>query len=209
MIRSLIYDTLFRPLTARWYAEVLTRLPDRSHLLDVGVGTAGALTHNAALVRDKQLHVTGIDIDDEYMKRARERVTKAGLHDNVTLTLESVYDHVGGPYDAVYFSASFMLLPEPEEALRHVSALLKPEGRIFFTQTFSERRSRLLEIAKPLLIKITTIDFGRVTYEEDFVRSLRESGLHLEELTVLDVNVGQSFRLAVAAPGDSARLHDF
>lgn len=207
MFRSLIYDAVFRPLTSRWYAEVLARLPENAHMLDVGVGTAGALSDNASTVNDKRLHITGIDIDNEYLQRARRRVDRAGLANNVTLSLESVYDHRGGPYDAVYFSASFMLLPEPEAALRHVSTLLKPDGRIFFTQTFSERRSRLLEIAKPLLVRITTIDFGRVTYEEDFIRSLRDGGLQLEELTVLDMNAGQSFRLAIATPSAFASFH--
>lgn len=200
MLRGLIYDFTLRPLTTRWYREVLGRMPIGARLLDVGVGTGGALARNAALVKERRLQITGIDIDSEYMKRAGGRMREAGLDDNVTLCLESVYDHRSGPYDAVYFSASFMLLPEPERALRHVITLLKPEGRIFFTQTFNEHRSTLLEKAKPLLRKLTTIEFGRVTYEDDFLNTLKDGGLKLEEFTTMNANAGHSFRLAIAAP---------
>jgi tRNA A58 N-methylase Trm61 len=205
MLRGLIYDVTLRPLTRGWYREVLGRLPEGARLLDVGIGTGGALAGNAKLVRSKQLQVTGIDIDADYVKRALKRIQEAGLDDNVQVRLQSVYDHQGGPYDAVYFSASFMLLPEPERALRHVTTLLKPDGRVFFTQTFNERRSTLLEKAKPLLRKLTTIEFGRVTYEDDFLNTLKDGGLHLEELVTMNANAGHSFRLAVAARHPAAQ----
>lgn len=199
MLRGLIYDAMFRPLTTGWYRQVLERLPDGAHMLDVGIGTGSALARNSSLLREKKLRITGIDIDSDYVVRARKRIREAGLDDIVDVRLESVYDHKDGPYDAVYFSASFMILPEPERALHHVSTLLNPAGRIFFTQTFSERRSTLLEKAKPLLKNLTTVEFGRVTYEEDFVDTLRAGGLQLEELTVMNGSPVHSYRLAIAS----------
>lgn len=168
MIRSIIYDTLIVGLTAKWYAEVLQRLPTGAALLDVGIGTAGALLANAGLVEQKRLRITGIDIDGDYVERARNELLRAGLQDRIEVRHESVYDHRGGPYDAVYFSGSFMLLPEPERALRHCALLLRPNGRLYFTQTIQQQRSRWMETIKPLLKRVTSIDFGRVTYEEDF-----------------------------------------
>jgi len=200
MFRSTIYDITFAQLTARWYREVLERVPEHAHLLDVGVGTASALTRSAAIIRRRQLRVTGIDIDADYIARGLQHVRRTELEDHVRLRLESVYDHQGGPYDAAYFSASFMLLEMPEKALRAVGALLKPGGCIIFTQTFSERRSRLIEIAKPLLGKLTTVEFGRVTYEEEFLHTLDRGGLTLEDFVVMSSNAMQSFRLAIARP---------
>ncbi|TVS18733.1 MAG: class I SAM-dependent methyltransferase, partial [Gammaproteobacteria bacterium] len=111
MIRSTIYDATLRGLTANWYAEVLRRVPEDAAVLDVGIGTAGALLANAGLVEQKRLRVTGIDIDRDYVARARSKIGRSGQDDQINVHLESVYDHSGGPYDAVYFSASFMLLP--------------------------------------------------------------------------------------------------
>jgi ubiquinone/menaquinone biosynthesis C-methylase UbiE len=200
LVRGLIYDAAILPLTTRWYREVLDRLPEHALLLDVGIGTGGALARNAETVKAKDLHVVGVDIDGDYITRCRTVLAEAALADRVEARLESIYDHRGGPYDAAYFSASFMLMPDPPAVLRHVIGLLKPEGRIYFTQTFQDRKSKLMEKAKPLLKKVTTIEFGKVTYEEDFRRTVEEGGLELIELTTMDARGAQSYRLAVGVP---------
>ncbi|MGY6566033.1 MAG: class I SAM-dependent methyltransferase [Halomonadaceae bacterium] len=200
MLRSLIYDALILKLTSRWYAAVLERLPEEAALLDVGVGTAGALAANAETVRRKGLRITGIDIDADYIDRAQRRLEEESLCAHAEVRLESVYDHDGGPYDAAYFSASLMLLPEPERALRHCAALLNPGGRLYFTQTIQLRPSRGMEWLKPMLKRLTSIDFGRVTYEDAFKAQLDAAGLRLEEFTVLSRNGSRASCLAVAAP---------
>ena len=208
MIRSFIYDSIFLKLTSRWYAEVLERMPEGSSLLDVGVGTAGALLANADLVRRKNLHVTGIDIDADYIESARGRLRESTLTDRAEVLLESVYKHNGGPYDAVYFSASFMLLPEPEQALRHCCELLNPGGRVFFTQTIEKQPARWMEILKPMLRRVTSIEFGRVTYEEDLKAQIRAAGLELEEFTTLAHYGNRAACLATAAPAAVRRKQD-
>lgn len=196
-MRAWIYDKTIRPLTAGWYREVLGRLAPGSRLLDVGVGTAGALVENAPIVRARNLHVHGIDIDPDYVRQAHRSVLNADLVDHISVEQVSVYDHRGGPYDAAYFSASFMLMPDPPAALRHVVGILRPGAPVFFTQTFEHRRNRIVETAKPLLHRVTTIKFGKVTYEEDFLDAIRDAGQHVEEMTTLERQRTRSFRLAV------------
>ncbi len=200
MIRSFIYDSLILRLTSRWYAEVLGRVPEGAALLDVGIGTAGALLANADLVERKKLRVVGIDIDADYVARAQRRLGDSSLAGRAEVRLESVYDHQGGPYDAVYFSGSFMLLPEPERALRRCCALLRPGGRIFFTQTIQEQPARWMEILKPMLKRVTSIDFGHVTYEDGFRAQVHDAGLELEEFTALDRHASRASYIAVARP---------
>lgn len=200
VMRSFVYDTLILRLTSRWYAEVLSRVPEGAALLDVGIGTAGALLANAERVKRKRLHVTGIDIDADYLARAQRRLADSSLAECAEVRLESVYDHRGGPYDVVYFSASFMLLPKPEQALHHCCSLLRPGGRLYFTQTLQKRPARWMEILKPLLKRFTSIDFGRVTYEEHFKSQLHAAGLVLEEFTPLAHHRSRAPCLAVARP---------
>lgn len=199
-VRARIYDAVIVHMTAGWYGAVLERVPERCRLLDVGIGTGSALLENAEKVVKKDLHVTGIDIDADYVERCRREIARRRLGQRVAVRLESVYDHQGGPYDAVYFSGSFMLLPDPARALQHVGPLLTPGGRIYFTQTFEQRRSTVLEILKPLLRLVTTIDFGRVTYEPDFRAALVAGGTELEELQTLSRGRRRSAVLAVAGP---------
>jgi SAM-dependent methyltransferase len=166
--------------------------------LDIGIGTGSALLANADVLVAKDIRVTGVDVDDAYVERCRAAVARRGLADRVEARRVSIYDHRGGPYDAAYFSASFMLLPDPPAALRHVRGLLTPGYRIYFTQTFEHDRSRAVELLKPLLHLVTTIDFGRVTYERDFRRALADGGVELEEFETLHANPRRSAILAVA-----------
>jgi 2-polyprenyl-3-methyl-5-hydroxy-6-metoxy-1,4-benzoquinol methylase len=200
MIRSFIYDTLILRLTSGWYAEVLRRVPEGATLLDVGIGTAGALLANGDLVKRKCLRVVGVDIDADYIARARQRLRGSSLAGLAEVRLESVYDHQGGPYDVVYFSGSFMLLPQPEQALRHCRALLNPGGRMFFTQTIQKQPARWMEILKPMLKRVTSIDFGRVTYEDDFRAQIHAAGLELEEFTALAHHGSRASYIGVARP---------
>ena len=84
---------------------------------------------------------------------------------------------------AVYFSGSFSLLPQPLEALGACKRLLRSGGRIYITQTFQRAHSAwraplspaaaptravagpVLEVVKPLLKPLTRIDFGELCYE--------------------------------------------
>lgn len=196
--RARIYDRAIVGLTAGWYQAVLSRLPVGCRLLDIGIGTGSALLANADLLESRDIHVTGVDIDRAYIDRCNAAIAARGLGNRISARLESIYDHRGGPYGAAYFSASFMLLPDPPGALRHVTALLQPDSRIYFTQTFEHRPSRLVERVKPLLRVVTTIDFGRVTYEADFRTALAAGGLELEELINLDNGARRSSVLAIA-----------
>ncbi len=199
-MRAWIYDRAIKPLTVRWYRSVLERLEPGTLMLDIGIGTGSSLVANASLLRERNIRVVGVDIDPDYVKAARKLIQKHGIDDLVEVRLESVYDHRGGPYDAVYFAASFMLMPDPAGALRHVMRLLTPSGRVFFTQTFHEKRSPLLEKAKPLLVKVTTIDFGKVTYEEDFIRVVKAAGMEIIENEPMQKGRSQTFRRVVGRP---------
>jgi ubiquinone/menaquinone biosynthesis C-methylase UbiE len=203
-VRAWVYDRVIAGMTATWYRQVLARLPHGARMLDVGIGTGAALARCADVVRAKDLTVVGLDIDRDYLSRCQAAVRRAGLTGHVSPVLGSVYDHRGGPYDAVYFSASLMLLPDPAAAIAHVATLLVPNGRLFSTQTFHHRRSPLLEWAKPLAQHVTTIHFGRVTYEHEFRKAFADAGVELEELTTMSATRHSSYRLAVARVPDAA-----
>jgi len=196
--RAYIYDRAIVGMTAGWYRAVLARLPVGAQILDVGIGTGAALLANADLLADRDLQVTGVDIDTAYIERCRSEVARRELSCRVQVHLESVYDHTGGPYDAIYFSGSFMLLPDPAKALRHVTPLLAAGALVYFTQTFQHARAPLLEWFKPLLGWLTSIDFGRVSYEPEFRRTLATGGLEVETFERLHSSARQCAVLVVA-----------
>ncbi len=203
-MRAWIYDQFLLPLTTGWYKEVIARVPNDSRLLDVGIGTAGALIGNADLVRAKNITVVGVDIDADYINRAEQYIEEHELDDRVKVLHQSIYDHHDGPYDAIYFAASFMLMPDPAAILQHCYGILAPGGRIYFTQTFQESKSKMAEAVKPMLKKVTTIDFGSVTYEEDFVSLVAGAGLQIDEMTTMSRSRSRTYRIVVGRPEGSS-----
>jgi cyclopropane fatty-acyl-phospholipid synthase-like methyltransferase len=199
-LRSAIYDAVIVGMTTDWYRAVLCRLPVGCRLLDVGIGTGAALIANADLLVEKDVRVMGVDVDAAYVERCRSAIVGHGLEDRVTVRLEAIDVHEGGPYDAVYFSGSFMLLPDPVGTLRHVRSVVVPGGPVYFTQTFEHRRSRAVELVKPLLRGLTGIDFGRVTYEPDFRATLADAAFRLVEMETLRPGARRAAVLAIARP---------
>jgi hypothetical protein len=51
-----------------------------------------------------------------------------------------------------------------------------------------------------MLKRVTSIDFGRVTYEDDFRGQIHAAGLELEEFTALETHGSRASYLAVARP---------
>jgi ubiquinone/menaquinone biosynthesis C-methylase UbiE len=185
-------------MTADWYRAVLLRLPKGTHTLDVGIGTGLALVRNLDLIESKFLRFTGIDYDNDYMLRCSDLFKSKGLSSKGNeVHYASVYDWKGGPYDAAYFSGSLMIMPDRPGALRHVMSLLKPGGKIYVTQTLEEEPNKIMELIKPFLKFALTIDFGSVTYEKDFLKTVEDAGLRLCEREILKKTPARSFNLFV------------
>jgi hypothetical protein len=71
-------------------------------------------------------------------------------------------------FNAVFFSGSFSLLPDPPRALNAVLPFLRQHGgQIYITQTYQRYTPPFLAYVKPLLRYITTIDFGKLIPEEE------------------------------------------
>lgn len=57
--------------------------------------------------------------------------------------------------------------------------MLAPGGRIVFLLTMHKNKNWLMDIIKPWFKYITTIDFGRMTYEDQFLGLLDENKLDI------------------------------
>ena len=103
----------------------------------------------------------------------------------MTVIHESIYDYntsLNTKFDAIYFSSSLMIMPDPIKALTHCVSMFKfnNKGIIYITQTFEEKEYNF-EFIKPLLKFIITIDFGNVTYYNDFMDTIAKAKLKIVE----------------------------
>lgn len=212
-MRSYVYDTIIVSMTLRWYREVLFLCPMAASVLDVGIGTATSLIGNRDLVISKQLAVTGVDYDLDYVRSAQANVAAHNLQDQVRIEHASIHDFNAthtDKFDVVYFSGSFMILPDQSAALRHCVAMLRSPvpkapgaGNIFFTQTFETRTfigQFVTPYVKRALRAITTIDFGEVTYEDDFRAALDRAAVDIVETRPLKDSRFRTQTLVVARP---------
>lgn len=212
-----IYDIVIIRMTKVWYKAVLERVAPGSRILDIGIGTATALVDgaNKDLVKEKKLTVVGIDYEAAYIRKAQQVVADAGLSAQVVCHCQSIYeeklyDLFAGPakFDAAYFSGSLTLMPDPPEALKAAAHMLKSGGLIYVTQTFQNRPSPMMEKLKPLLQKITTIDFGRVTYHKEVAEIVTKAGMTIVEDKPVPGsidNANQTARMLLIKPLFSSR----
>jgi len=117
--------------TARWRDPVqqgsfdALALTGTDRLLDVGCGTGAASRKAAALVRS----VVGVDLSSEMLREAGEL---ARAIDNVTFMQADAeaLPFAEGSFTAVLCSNSFHHYPNPADALREMSRVLTPAGRL-------------------------------------------------------------------------------
>ena len=189
---SFIYDIVVsRPVTSHTYYRLLQRMKANSSdfkqlesILDVGVGTGTALSY---IIPDlnKDVKIIGVDIDQNYVDYCQKLFK---TRNNITILLKDFNEmddkdlkslEVENRFDVIFFSSSFMLMPNKIKTLEKARSLLKQNGKIYFVLTLFEKRKKLIERFKPLLKYATTIDFGEALTESQFLEILKESGLNV------------------------------
>jgi 2-polyprenyl-3-methyl-5-hydroxy-6-metoxy-1,4-benzoquinol methylase len=187
-MKNRLYQLLINRATNECYRNCLYYVPNDCRLLDVGIGNGLMIETFHPLIKSKRLRITGIDIDLDYLRHCRELIQKHQMEDYIDVGQGSVETYAPpnpGCFDFILFTMSFMLVRDPSSVLRRAKDWLKPGGEIVFVQAMFKRRSRFVDLIKPKLKYLTTVDFGRAIYEEDFFALLRESRLSVKEDRVL------------------------
>lgn len=191
MLGNMIYNFLIDEVTDFCYQNCLGYFPDNSSILDVGIGNGAMLEKYHSLVKRKKLKITGIDKNQGYLKHCARLVQQYQLGENFTLynqPIELLELPSGKRFDFILFSMSFMLFKDQHSVLDRVSRWLSPEGEIVFFQTMFRERSKVLEFIKPKIKYFTSVDFGRVTYEDDFRTFLRTRKLAISHDRMVKAN---------------------
>lgn len=212
-----IYDSMIVHMTEKWYHSVLSQLDDNSVVLDVGIGTAGALLRCEEIIKAKDLSIIGIDYNEYYISGAKEAIEKSNMTKYVSVHCLDLYDveklqqvmkastandENNGKVDAVYFSGSFSLLPDPKGALQMTMPLLKSSSSlVYIAQTYQKKVFPLLSNLKPLVKYVTTIDFGQLIKVDEITKLLNDeelvsSGLVLKSHNVIEGSLDNYWQAA-------------
>jgi alpha-N-acetylglucosaminidase len=183
-MKNYFYNLVIRDVNQHCYDNCLNYISRQAAVLDVGVGNGIMLKNFHSLIKSKELKITGIDINRYYLNHCQSLIEKYGLDQNIEIhctPVEKYEPRCRECFDFILFSMSFMLFTDPCRVLETAKDWLKPGGEIIFFQTIYKDEFRLMEFIKPRLKYITTVDFGRVTYEKEFLETLKAHHMEVVE----------------------------
>jgi ubiquinone/menaquinone biosynthesis C-methylase UbiE len=183
-MRNYLYKLIIDDVTDICYKNCLEYFPAHSSILDVGIGNGIMIKDYHDVIRSKNLKITGIDINEDYLSHCKELICEWELRDNIEvhkMPVEKYAPPEKGYFDFILFSMSFMLFEDQKLVLDRIKPWLKPHGEVVFFQTMFKDKSFFMELIKPRLKYVTSIDFGRVTYEKDFAALLDQKDISITQ----------------------------
>src|SRR5438105_10949437 len=129
-----VYDFIFGPTLhpGRVRAIQRTGIKPGDRVLEVGVGTG----INAALY-PPDCAVTGIDLSDSMLEKARDRVARKGVRNIRLLEMDAAdLRFADNAFDIVYAPYVISVVPDPVAVVREMRRVCKTGGRIVMLNHF-------------------------------------------------------------------------
>jgi len=131
-----VYDRVYRGLLADGHRKLAALAAAAgTDILEVGVGTGLTLRHYPSRCR-----VTGVDISEHMIARAREKVRREKLQHISALEVMDAHAlaFADRSFDAVCLPFVITLIPEPERALDECARVLRPGGEIILASKLGD-----------------------------------------------------------------------
>lgn len=129
-----LFGSIFNPGRLSCVDIINNSASQNAKILEIGIGTGLSLP----LYR-KDLHITGIDISDKMLEKARELATEQSLNDRVDLKVMDAADLEFEDNSFDYIVAMYVasVVPDVNLFLEELTRVAKPDTKIIFVNHFS------------------------------------------------------------------------
>jgi phosphatidylethanolamine/phosphatidyl-N-methylethanolamine N-methyltransferase len=142
------YDFVFGPTLHTGRLQAIKRMGIKAgdRVLEVGVGTG----INATLY-PRDCAVTGIDLSDSMLEKARERVARHGITNVRLLEMDAAdIKFADNSFDIVYAPYLISVVPDPVAVAREMHRVCRPGGRVILLNHFRSANPFLASIERAI-----------------------------------------------------------
>ena len=146
-----VFDWIFLP--GREQAMRLLDIKRNDHVLEVGIGTGLNLP-----LYPTHCHITGIDLSEEMLEKAQDKVIELGL---ISVTLKvmdaTVMDLGENEFDSAVATYTISAVPDPVAVLREMKRVVKTGGNLIMLNHFRSQRpviGRLEDLVAPVCTRL-------------------------------------------------------
>ena len=147
----------------------------RGHVLEIGVGTGRNLAEYPPEIR-----LTGIDISQEMLRRARARASEVGRDVELSVADAQRLDFPDARFDTVVFSLALCSIPDDRAAVREAKRVLRPGGRLVAIEHVRSPRRAVLAVERVIDSFTSRLQGDHMLREP--IDHLQAEGFELEEV---------------------------
>jgi len=167
-----VYDRVYRSILRDGHRTLARLAADAgADILEIGVGTGLVLSHYP-----RRCRVTGIDISEHMIAKAREKIARHKLFHVQQLQVMDAHALAfdDRSFDAVCLPFVITLIPDPERALDECARVLRPGGEIILASKLGDGiglQGAIEEAVAPLARRIGWSSSFRISRITDWARA--------------------------------------
>ena len=176
-MRRVFYDRMIASYTELLYSKFLLGCEPDSRVLDIGIGNGSALCRSAGLIKERNLHIVGVDICEDSLLECEENIRRHGLEQHVELVHGRELSEKGyEKFDKAFLSNSYSVIDEIRDVL-DVAINSTKDGQCVIALALFDKASRWKGFVKRNLKHILGFDCGRYITHSSLTDELSDMGL--------------------------------